>query len=282
MYYGAPRDLLLGLRFVNAKGQLICAGGKVVKNVAGYDVTRMITGSAGTLGFITAANLRIAMLPQKCIVLTAKGNPKKWAGAAAEVLQSRLMPVFVAATPAWADLTTASAYDWQIAIGFEGFLETVEYQVEKASKLLPEKDLENVTFKEYDVTNGFFGPSYEKIKQKSFVCRIDTAPLQITDCYEQAVALLPDMIGVLDFGCGRIWAGTDGIDDDIWVALQDAASRYGGTITLLKAPQVFKPKNTTFGPYLSAWKLSQRLKETLDPDHVFAENRLPLIEERSF
>ena len=49
-YYGAPRDRLLGLKFVSGSGRHISAGGKVMKNVAGYDITRLLSGSAGTLG----------------------------------------------------------------------------------------------------------------------------------------------------------------------------------------------------------------------------------------
>jgi glycolate oxidase subunit GlcD len=69
MLYGAPRDLLLGLRFISGRGKIISAGGKVVKNVAGYDMTRLLTGSAGTLGFITTLTCRLATIPEYCNIL---------------------------------------------------------------------------------------------------------------------------------------------------------------------------------------------------------------------
>ncbi|MFL5604644.1 MAG: FAD-binding oxidoreductase [Gemmatimonadaceae bacterium] len=62
--FGLPRDLLLGLEFVNGRGETVRAGGKVVKNVAGFDLSRLLAGSWGTLGVITEVTLRLYARPQ--------------------------------------------------------------------------------------------------------------------------------------------------------------------------------------------------------------------------
>lgn len=62
--FGLARDLVLGLEFVNGRGEVIRGGGKVVKNVAGYDLSRLLTGSWGTLGVITEITLRLYARPQ--------------------------------------------------------------------------------------------------------------------------------------------------------------------------------------------------------------------------
>jgi glycolate oxidase FAD binding subunit len=62
--FGLARDLVLGLEFVNGCGEVVRAGGKVVKNVAGFDLTRLLTGSWGSLGVITEATLRLYALPE--------------------------------------------------------------------------------------------------------------------------------------------------------------------------------------------------------------------------
>ena len=62
--FGLPRDLLLGLEFVNGLGEIVRAGGKVVKNVAGFDLSRLLTGSWGTLGVITEVTLRLYARPR--------------------------------------------------------------------------------------------------------------------------------------------------------------------------------------------------------------------------
>jgi glycolate oxidase FAD binding subunit len=62
--FGSPRDLMLGLEFVTGDGALVRGGGRVVKNVAGFDLTRLLTGSWGTLGVITEVTLRLHARPE--------------------------------------------------------------------------------------------------------------------------------------------------------------------------------------------------------------------------
>jgi glycolate oxidase FAD binding subunit len=69
--YGSPRDLLIGITVVRADGTLARSGGKVVKNVAGYDLGKLFAGSAGTLGLITEVTFRLHPLPAARAFLTA-------------------------------------------------------------------------------------------------------------------------------------------------------------------------------------------------------------------
>jgi glycolate oxidase FAD binding subunit len=69
--YGTPRDLLIGITVVRADGMVAHSGGKVVKNVAGYDIGKLFTGSAGTLGLITEATFRLHPLPAARAWVTA-------------------------------------------------------------------------------------------------------------------------------------------------------------------------------------------------------------------
>ncbi len=62
--YGAPRDLVLGLKVVDARGEVVWAGGKVMKNAAGYDLCRLYTGSLGTLGVIVETVFRLHPAPE--------------------------------------------------------------------------------------------------------------------------------------------------------------------------------------------------------------------------
>jgi glycolate oxidase FAD binding subunit len=67
--FGAPRDLTLGLEFVSGRGATVRGGGRVVKNVAGFDLTRLLTGSWGTLGVITEATVRLHARPETEVTL---------------------------------------------------------------------------------------------------------------------------------------------------------------------------------------------------------------------
>ena len=73
--YGAPRDLLIGLTVVRADGVVAHSGGKVVKNVAGYDLGKLFAGSRGTLGLITEATFRLHPLPAEVAYVTADSVP---------------------------------------------------------------------------------------------------------------------------------------------------------------------------------------------------------------
>ncbi len=83
--YGAPRDLLIGLTAVRADGVVAHSGGKVVKNVAGYDIGKLFSGSQGTLGLITEAAFRLHPLPVCVAYVTAEFGSSDRAGAAAAV-----------------------------------------------------------------------------------------------------------------------------------------------------------------------------------------------------
>ena len=77
--FGLARDLVLGLEFVNGRGEVVRAGGKVVKNVAGFDLSRLLTGSWGSLGVITEITLRLYALPEvdRSFVVDLSGSEKQ-------------------------------------------------------------------------------------------------------------------------------------------------------------------------------------------------------------
>jgi glycolate oxidase FAD binding subunit len=83
--YGAPRDLLIGLTVVRADGVVAHSGGKVVKNVAGYDLGKLFSGSQGTLGLITEATFRLHPRPAAVAWVTAEFEPAERARAVAAV-----------------------------------------------------------------------------------------------------------------------------------------------------------------------------------------------------
>jgi glycolate oxidase FAD binding subunit len=83
--YGTPRDLLIGMTVVRPDGVVAHSGGKVVKNVAGYDIGKLFCGSQGTLGLITEATFRLHPVPAAVAWVTAEFGPSARAGACAAV-----------------------------------------------------------------------------------------------------------------------------------------------------------------------------------------------------
>jgi glycolate oxidase subunit GlcD len=271
LLYGAPRDLLLGLRFINSAGLLITAGGRVVKNVAGYDITRLITGSAGTLGFITEATWRVSTIPERCAAITAAGSLDACAATALEILKSNCQPVFVTAMPGNHSGAAADSSHWNVVVGFEGFSQTVDYQLEKCSTLLQQGQLNIQGQTDYPVHTGNFGAIYDKLAQSAFILRGDFLLNRVVDF----ISTLATPKVFLDFGCGRILAGMDALGDEQWATMCNLARECEGHVLLEKAPDEFKKSHDVFGLPISAWKIMHRIKKELDPDNIFATGRLP-------
>ena len=96
LLYGLPRDLVLGVRFVTPKGDIIGAGGKTVKNVSGYDVSKLMIGSMGSLGILCEMTMRLLPLPEKMETLLFSFDAFSDAGAfAAAILGTKLLPAAV-------------------------------------------------------------------------------------------------------------------------------------------------------------------------------------------
>jgi len=86
-YSGAVRDFVLGARIVNGKGESLAFGGRVIKNVAGYDVSRLMAGALGTLGILTEISFKVLPLPPAEATLafelderSATAQANRWAG----------------------------------------------------------------------------------------------------------------------------------------------------------------------------------------------------------
>jgi glycolate oxidase FAD binding subunit len=125
--HGTPRDQVLGLEVVTGDGRLLEFGGKVVKNVAGYDIVRLLIGSRGALGFITRVNIRLKPSPavDRTAILAADSHE-----AAVEIVDAvhdaRLDPVA---------LEIVAAPQWQVLARFHGNAEAVADGIARMSAL---------------------------------------------------------------------------------------------------------------------------------------------------
>jgi D-lactate dehydrogenase (cytochrome) len=272
--YGAPRDLLLGLKFISGEGRLISAGGRVVKNVAGYDVTRLMAGSAGTLGFLAELTLRVSSLPESCVAVSGSGTLSQCAAVAADLLRSKLEPCFVVAWPQDAAAADGRT-DWLLWVGFEGFHTTVQYQSEAYRSMLGKAGMKEPSFRQYDPREGIFADTWDELHRSELVLRVDL-PLDCTAAFlAENAALLEQMRFAADFGCGRITAATAEWTDEAWTRWKNAAWESGGTVILEKAPEPFCRKHDRFGMPRADWPLMHKIKAALDPGGIFAPGGLP-------
>jgi FAD/FMN-containing dehydrogenase len=128
--YGTIGDYLIGMKAVLADGTLIAPGGKVVKNVAGYDLAKLFVGGQGTLGIIVEATFKLRPIPETEQFIEQSFQSVEALRPSVEgILDSELTPIVF-------DLHNLSADSrYRIVLGFAGTKEEVEWQLEKARAL---------------------------------------------------------------------------------------------------------------------------------------------------
>ena len=273
--YGTPRDLLLGLKFVSGTGEPIAAGGRVVKNVAGYDLTRLMTGSAGTLGFITQLTFRVSAMPECCTAVEASGSFDRCAAAAAELIQSKLEPTLVIAVPDRAELKADGNVAWRLIAGFEGFRETVDSQAAGCREIVDRVGLDVRPRREYQAKSGPCGEFFGLLQRSPFRVKANLPLDKVAGFVTDGEALPHEAAVLVDFGCGRILAGTESLTDEAWHRFCKTSHQAAGHAVLEKAPTEFIKQHDPFGTPDPSWQLMRRIKAVLDPHNVFAPDRVP-------
>ena len=245
--YGTARDLLIGVAAVLADGTVARAGGKVVKNVAGYDLMKIYTGSFGTLGVIVETTWRLHPRPPDRRVVTFAGHD----GA----LVRRLM--HSALTP-----TAVEALGEALVVVFEGLTPAVRAQADAAARLG-----EGVVTTTVPAGFGVRPWLSDGIGLK--------IAYEITglDVVLAALRRLPGTRVVGRVGVGVLEAGLPAIDRDQLDRLRAVVARVGGTVVVLAAPEETKRRLDVWGPVGDALPLMRRVKDQFDPEHRLAPGR---------
>jgi len=140
--YGRPRGSVIGMKVVLADGSEIKAGGRVVKNVAGYDLCKLFAGSFGSLGIITEVNFKLRPRPAREATVIATGAVEELRAGAQMILKTRLFPVAVEIiSSAFASRLGFTADSDMLLVRFAGNQKGVAFQIEQARALLKNADV---------------------------------------------------------------------------------------------------------------------------------------------
>jgi glycolate oxidase FAD binding subunit len=123
--YGTLRDYLIGMEAVDGQGRVFHAGGRVVKNVAGYDLCRLMIGSRGALGILSQLTFKLKPIPERFIIQRWKfSEPAAVAISLERLNTSATRPVVI-------DLETCGQSSWSLFVGVEGPSGVCEWQIER-------------------------------------------------------------------------------------------------------------------------------------------------------
>lgn len=289
--HGTPRDRVLGLSVVLADGTRVRTGGKVVKNVAGYDLTRLFVGSLGTLGVIARAVVRVRPLPRRtalAILRTEAGPPPS--ALLALALDRALDPVGPAAAelvdPALAHRLGVAAEAWALLLALEGDEAEVAERLRRARALADQRGAA------IEVREGAEGeavwealchalPSEAGVQARLSVRR--RALAQLTEVLADVPWPEPWRAWMsvgLGTGVVRLWlaAGGPAVADDLVLeaplaALRRAAQAGEGALVLERASPALRRRMDAWGPARGDVALMRALKDRLDPRAVLAPGR---------
>lgn len=208
--FGRVRDQVLGLRVVTARGEVAVFGGRVVKNVTGYDAVRLLTGSRGVLGVITQATLRLRPLPPGVVTVVVERDSPAAAVDAALVL--RAAPTSLSALAVAGGTAVASGRGpWLAAARYEGSPGALEDAVSRARRALGDAHTQEETESAdrwRELTD--FAPTRPvRFAMHARPSRLAHAAGRLEDAAEAAFGC------VADVGCGRLEVTLDEPDDAV-------------------------------------------------------------------
>ncbi|MGW4487460.1 FAD-binding oxidoreductase [Amycolatopsis sp. NPDC004368] len=265
--HGAVRDLLIGITVVRADGVVTKAGGKVVKNVAGYDLGKLFAGSWGTLGLVTEAVFRLHPRPALARWVVV---PVDSTGVAYErlrrVLHAQLVPNAV-------ELDRPAGATGTLAVLVEGVAQGVADRVEKFLELLGDGA------EPCDAAPEWWGraPWQRGDVALRLTHRITGLPALLNALDEQARCHGLPVAVRGSAGVGLLYAAVPGTTDPAVIAelvegLRDRSAGWGGDVVVLDAPPAVKAALDPWGP-VRGLTLMRRVKDQFDPEHRLAPGR---------
>jgi glycolate oxidase subunit GlcD len=286
--YGAPRSYVLGMRVALADGRVVRAGGRVVKNVAGYDLCKLFVGSCGTLGLILELTFKLRPRParESTVAAVSQDLPRLFAAARA-LAASQLFPVaveIVSPRMAGALPLNLEGGAFVLLARFAGTGGAVAYQVERARALVGEHE----SLKGFEVFDED-GAIWQALAAASagggggLIWRASVLPSELGALVERLRVERGDGAAWhAGAGDGRLRVFEPGEDDNAQAdaqtvsslrALREAARRAGGSLVVERAPTELKREFDAWGLSDSAAFLMRRVKAQLDPPDTFSSGR---------
>ncbi len=268
---GALRDSLIGVRLVNGRGESIVSGGRVVKNVTGLDLARLMAGSWGTLGVMTEVTFRVLPRPETSVSLALMGlNDAQAVQAMASALGSPYEISGAAHLPLGIDRVATTL------LRLEGFEHSVRIRAEKVQSLLQpfgraeviETTTSHALWQQIRDVRWLAEPRNEALWRLSVPAHHAAQVLATLSAKRPIRA-------ILDWGGGLIWLATASAHLAGAELIRSEMARVRGHAMLVRASEGTRGTAGVFEtPSEPIMRLSDAIKKSFDPDRVLNPGRM--------
>lgn len=263
--FGAVRDLIIGATIVRADGVRATSGGRVVKNVAGYDLAKLYTGSYGTLGVVTEAYFRLHPAPEIQRYCLAECAIRDLADVISSLVHAQSAPSAIEVASVTDHVHVA------IAVLVEGAGESVANRCATISHLL------GPSARVIEMAPEWWGilPGQTTFKVTTEIASL-TSLLEHVHGISQTRQIPLSVSG--SAGVGVLYIGAEGLDtsgveiDSLCRQLRAVAIDAGGSCTVLRAPTKVRSQLDVWGP-IPALSVMREIKERFDPMNILAPGR---------
>jgi glycolate oxidase FAD binding subunit len=301
--YNSVRDMCLGIEFVRADGELVKAGGRVVKNVAGYDLMKLLTGSYGTLGIASRITFRLYPLPEYTQIVVVTGPAEAIAIAQQKIITSVLTPTACDLLSATAIADLGLGQDMGLVLQFSSLKASVIEQCDRIAMLAKELNLEFQILGEAKefwelleilIWQDELRNLAEPDENDHVVCKLGILPSASVAFLQECEKVFEDQSYYLQIhaGSGLGVLRVEDLHDLDTIAEQIAkvrsiAESHSGFLSILESPHALKFNNTTLGKASNnlenvwgyrgnARDLMIKIQQQFDPKGFLSCNRLYL------
>lgn len=269
--YGAPRDLIIGVEFARADGRLAKGGGIVVKNVAGYDLPRLLTGSFGSLGLIVTATFKLYPLTAASRTLVVD------ASSASDLCALSLKLSASHLTPTALEFAT---HPLRLIIRFESIEASVIQQSETASNLVAESRHTARVLSESDEAAFWNGHSQFADEERGALLKVSVLPTDLGETLNVVERLAGDRgyVAAGRAGAGvfllRI-AGDVQLQKRVIDGLRDVLQIGRGSAVVIKSSPELRKHVDVWGPIGDGLAVMKSVKQQFDPVGILSAGRGP-------
>jgi glycolate oxidase FAD binding subunit len=269
--FGTPRDYVIGLRLAHSDGTESRSGGRVAKNVAGYDLNKLYVGSFGTLAVITEVNLKLRPAPERAAtMLITASKPFRLFDLARRIFSSAVQPASIFLTEALPDVSDQEA----LLLRFIESEAAVNDQLDEVRRLL-DRDFQAATLTDDEA---------EKVWKKAVNIddltdngvRISVPLARVTEVFQKLLEMNDGCFATADLGVGIIrlaFQATEARAVEIIKALRSEAIGAGGTLFVERAPAIVKEELNAWSDVGNLATLMKGVKQNFDPQDVLSPGR---------